>query len=282
MSFHLAGIVPVTTKPMDFCMDWHDCLMPLAPNFYAIERAVLECAYAGCETIWIIASDDTTPLVRHRLGDYIQDPISLGRKGRFPSLERRPIPIFYVPADKRHDNKSDCVSWTILHGAKTAYDVSANLSKWFAPSRFYVSFSHGIYQPQLLRPLRKEISKDINFAVKFLDRSYINDDMLGFTFNVAQLKESLEIFRETDSSLLWGEKLENEKEYYENNFSLDKVFGHVIIGIDKELEVPWFHQIDGWDSYCDFLSSEDRKGMKHPGPLIMSYREFNPVGEDNE
>lgn len=44
MSLHLAGIVPVVTKPMDFQLDWHDCLMPIAPNFYAIERAVLECA----------------------------------------------------------------------------------------------------------------------------------------------------------------------------------------------------------------------------------------------
>jgi hypothetical protein len=70
MTTHLAGIVPVVTKQMDFQLDWHDCLMPIAPNFYAIERAVLECAYAGCKTIWIVANDDTTPLVRHRIGDF--------------------------------------------------------------------------------------------------------------------------------------------------------------------------------------------------------------------
>ena len=282
MSFHLAGIIPIVSKPMDFCMDWHDCLMPLAPNFYAIERAVLECAYAGCETIWIVANDDTTPLVRHRLGDYVQDPVWLGRKGRFSSLERKPIPIFYVPADKKHDNKGHCISWTILHGAKTAYDVSSDLSKWFAPKRFYVSFCHGVYQPKALRPHRKEISKDINFAVKFSGKSYATNNMLGFTFNVDQLKKGLEIFRETDSSLLWGEQLENEKEYYENNFTLDKIFDRVIIDVDEELEVPWFHQIDGWDNYCDFLSSGDRRDLKHPGKLIISYREFNPVGEDDE
>ena len=85
MSLHLAGIVPVVTKSMNFQLDWHDCLMPIAPNFYAIERAVLECAYAGCNTIWIVANDDTTPLVRHRIGDFIQDPIWLKRKSKFPS-----------------------------------------------------------------------------------------------------------------------------------------------------------------------------------------------------
>ena len=282
MSFHLAGIVPVVTKPMDFCMDWHDCLMPLAPNFYAIERAALECAYAGCETIWIVANDDTTPLIRHRLGDYIQDPIWIGRKGRFPSQERRPIPIFYVPSDKKHDNKNHCISWAILHGAKTAYDISNDLSKWFAPDRFYVSFCHGVYPPRGLRPSRREISKNINFAVTFRDKSFATNNLLGFTFNIEQMNQAINLFKSTEKSLLWREELENEKEYYEENFTLDKVFSHVILYTDERLEVPWFHQIDGWENYCQFLASPEKSEMRHPGKLIISYREFNPVGEDSE
>jgi hypothetical protein len=99
MKPHLAGIIPTITKPMDFRFDWHDVLMPIAPNFYAIERSVLECAYAGCDTIWIIANDNITPLVRHRIGDFVHDPVYLKRLSRNPSLERRPIPIFYVPMD---------------------------------------------------------------------------------------------------------------------------------------------------------------------------------------
>ena len=80
MSNHVVGIVPLVTEPMDFNLDWHDSLMPIAPNYYAVERAVLECAYAGCKTIWIVANDDTTPLIRHRLGDYIQDPVRQNTK----------------------------------------------------------------------------------------------------------------------------------------------------------------------------------------------------------
>ena len=94
MSNHVVGIVPLVTEPMDFNLDWHDSLMPIAPNYYAVERAVLECAYAGCKTIWIVANDDTTPLIRHRMGDYIQDPVWLGRMSRFPSSKRTLIPIF--------------------------------------------------------------------------------------------------------------------------------------------------------------------------------------------
>ena len=282
MSFHLAGIVPIVTKPMDFCMDWHDCLMPLAPNFYAIERAVLECAYAGCETIWIVANDDTTPLIRHRLGDYIQDPVWIGRKNKYPSQARKPIPIFYVPCPRTHVNKNHCISWTILQGAQTAYNIGSNLSKWYAPNRFYVSFCHGVYPTQILRPARREISKDSNFALTFRDKSFTTGDMLGFTFNIEQMNQAVEVFKEVDNSLLWGEELENEKEYYEENFALDKVFGHVILYIDEGLEVPWFHQIDGWENYCQFLASPEKSEMRHPGKLIISYREFNPLGEDNE
>ena len=96
-TFHLAGIVPVAGQPLDFNFPWHDCLQPIAPNYLAIEHAVVECAMAGCRTIWIVCNDDVTPLVRHRIGDYIQDPIWLGRKfDRFPSASRKPISIFYV------------------------------------------------------------------------------------------------------------------------------------------------------------------------------------------
>jgi hypothetical protein len=282
LSFHLAGIIPVANEPLDFDMEWHDCLMPLAPNFYAIERAVLECAYAGCETIWIVADDDTTPLVRHRLGDYVQDPVWLGRKNRFPSLSRRPIPIFYVPSSKEHENKKHSISWNILHGAKTAYDISAELSKWVAPNRFYVTFCHGVYSTEVLRPIRKEISKDINFALTFGDKSFATNDLLAFTFNIEQMEEALQLYKSVDNSLLWGEDLEDQLKYYRDNFTLDKVFGCVIIDIDEGLELPWHYQIDSWASYCQFLASDEKSEMKHPGELVISYREFNPVGEDNE
>ena len=36
--------------------------MPIAPNYTLLENAVYECAWAGCETIWIICNDDVAPL----------------------------------------------------------------------------------------------------------------------------------------------------------------------------------------------------------------------------
>ena len=56
-SFHLAGIVPIAGQKLDFDFPWHDCLQPINKNYLAAERAVLECAYAGCETIWMICRE---------------------------------------------------------------------------------------------------------------------------------------------------------------------------------------------------------------------------------
>ena len=78
-SFHLAGIVPVAGQKLDFNFPWHDCLQPIGKNYLAVERAVLECAYAGCETIWIVCHDDMQPLIKHRLGEYVLDPVFLQR-----------------------------------------------------------------------------------------------------------------------------------------------------------------------------------------------------------
>ena len=54
---------------------WPDFMMPIAPNYTMIEAAIMECAWAGCETIWVCLYEDTAPLVRHRIGDFVQDPV---------------------------------------------------------------------------------------------------------------------------------------------------------------------------------------------------------------
>ena len=224
MNRHLVGVVPIVTEPMDYNLDRHDCLMPIAPNYYAIERAVLECAYAGCKTIWIVANDNVTTLVRHRLGDYIQDPVWLGRKCRFPSNKRSLIPIFYVPLRAEHDNKEHCISWSIVRGASVANKIGSSISKWLTPSVFYVAFPYAVYPPDILRPHRLEINKQDNFFLTYQDSSVGTGNYLGFTFNLKQLKTIQKEFYKIENSLLLGQELEDEKAYFKNKFSLDKTF----------------------------------------------------------
>ena len=275
MSFHLAGIIPITTKTMDFNMSWHDCLMPIAPNFYAIERAVYECAMAGCETIWVVANDDISPLVRHRIGDYVQDPVYLGRKATFPSSHRRRISVYYVPLPVAHNNKDWCISWSIIHGASVARDISMEISKWVAPKKYYVSFPYSVYDTKYLRKYRKEISSAENFSLTFSGESFKDNKMLGFSFDDNELSKAKELFVNAGNSMT-AEDLQNEKDFFFRKLSLAKVFKHVILS--KTAELPWNFPIDSWESYCQYLSSEEKDLIRHPGRLILSYREANPIG----
>jgi hypothetical protein len=116
----------------------------------------------------------------------------------------------------------------------------------------------------------------------FGEKSFKTNDMLGFTFNNEHMEKLLDVFRDTENSFLLGDNLSNEEVFFENNFTLDKAFGRVIMNKEMGLGVPWYYPIDSWNDYCKYLASEEKSFIRHPGKLVMSYREFNPVGEDNE
>ena len=87
---HLAGVIPVSGIASDINSPVGPALLPISLNYLAIERAVTECAYAGCDTIWIVCDDDTTPLIRYALGDLVYDPIYVNRtRAMFPLEDRR-------------------------------------------------------------------------------------------------------------------------------------------------------------------------------------------------
>ena len=286
--FHLAGIIPVAGQMLDFQMEWADCLMPIAPNYSAIERSVMECAYAGCETIWIVANDDMAPLLRHRVGEFVQDPAFFGKQpGRNSSLSQRKIPIFYVPLAIKDHGKRDCLAWSVIHGSLTAFRIGSNLSKWVAPSKYYVSFPYGIYSPELVRPHRKTISSQAHFALSFEDKTVADGLYLGFTFGKDEFLEFRREIRK-GTGLYSGENLKDgkyptlklpaEERYSARFFDLAKVFKHVIL--EETEQVPWYYAIDNWEGYCNFLGSPDRHKVERPPNYILNYREWNLLGVD--
>ena len=232
-TFHLAGIVPVAGQPLDFDFPWHDSLMTIAPNYLAVERAVVECAWAGCETIWIVCNDDMQPLIRHRLGDYIYDPVTMGRNyGIKPTDERKPITIYYTPIHPKDRQKRDCLAWSVLYGAQVAFDTSKQISQWVTPDRYYVAFPYGIYEPEVLREHRKEISSRRDFCLTYKDRTVRDGEYLGFTFTDKDFVAIRKHFRQNSTgmykSTLDGsiprDKLPLHERYSARNFSLEEVF----------------------------------------------------------
>ena len=293
--FHLAGIIPVSGQELDFNMPWHDALMPIAQNYLAVERAVAECAYAGCKTIWIVCNDDIEPLIRYRLGDMVEDPVWAYRNmDPQPAKSFKPIPIFYVPIHAKDVDKRDCLSWSVLYGALMACKVSSSISRWVVPARCYVAFPYGVYQPWIVREQRAamKITSRNGFFITHDGKTVKDGEYLGFTFKTADIKKYTKNLRKKATSGWQKPTYPGEKtkklpisERYSGRFlTLADIFG--IIDIDEKndtlFEAPWYFNVDNWKKYCYYISSEESTQVKRPSKKILHYREWNKLGGDND
>ncbi len=280
MKKHLAGIIPVSGIKSDFNMPWHESLMPIGPDYLAIERAVAECAYAGCDTIWIVCNDDVTPLIRYQVGEKIQDPVYNYRHFEVNKNDvRKPIRIYYTPLAIKDINKRDNLAWSAIFGAQTANNVLCDISSHLAPDRFYIAWPYGYYDPWLLRDFRRELLEGpvvlVNKKETVKDSKY-----LGFTLDVKQvnclIEESI-----TTSSGLWNhnrtEKLPLAERYSYKNLNISEVFASLDFTNYKKLLVENYQTIDCWDKYCDFMSTYKRVKK----PKLLKYSEWNEIGVDD-
>ena len=262
-------------------------MQPIAQDYLAVERAVLECAWAGCETIWIVCNDDMQPLIRHRMGEYILDPVSIGRMNKFPSESRRRVPIYYVPTHPKDLRKRDSLSWSVLYGALTAYHVSKKISKWVIPARYYVAFPYGLYEPEILREHRLDISSETPFFLTHEGKTVADGEYLGFTFEEEEYKKYKSVIMREGTGVRpqgfqFGDTklLPVEKRWSAVNFKLDTVFGCANIEDAKLVETPWYNNVSSWKGLKDYLASENE--LVKPHKLIFSYKEWKGIGEDIE
>jgi len=269
-SFHLAGVIPVAGQSLDFEFPWHDCLQPIGRDYLAIERAVLECAYAGCETIWIVCHDEMQPLIKHRLGDFVKDPCaSHGNETEVEfNFEHREIPIFYTPVHPKDRDKRDCLGWSVIYGAMVSYWNSRLISKWVIPDRWYVAFPYGVYEPSVVRPYRKKISSKKGFYLSFQNKTIRDGEYLGFTFDSDSFKKFRKIVRQGTGHKAPGQDylstdvLPLEERWSARFFSLAKIFEPAIIEDAMIVNIPWFYNIDNWQGLCNFLGSSEQKSLE--------------------
>tara|TARA_Y100000592_G_scaffold98289_1_gene171010 strand:+ start:2309 stop:3205 length:897 start_codon:yes stop_codon:yes gene_type:complete len=265
---NMAGIVSVSGQPLDFGFEWPDSMMPIGNDYTAIERAVAECAYAGCESVWIVCNKDIQPLIKHRIGDYVHDPSYVSRSIVVnPSDHKIEIPIFYVPVHPKDRFKRDCLGWGTLYGALSAYYITRKISRWTVPDKFYAAFPYGVYDPALLRNYKAEITANDRFFLSFAGQTVQNGLYLGFTFNAEDFKRFRRDVRKYGTGIkvpgqIVGEgeipleRLPVEERWSARHFSLDKVFGSAIIEESKVAALNEYHCIDSWDGYRKFMASE--------------------------
>ena len=272
--FHLAGVIPVTGAKLDFNMPWHDSLMPIAQDYLAIEHAVYECACAGVNTIWIACKEGTTPLLRHRIGDWVYDPVEIDSVAKNPRSKQktfRRIPIYYVKIKPIDFQRRESLGWSTLVAAFNSFRMSFRVSKWVVPDKYYVSFPYGIYDADFLRKKRHMFRSSKSYVVSHEGKSIVDGLQASFTF---------------DRDVFVYARREIRK--YETE--LDQIFKSVMMDNPTKIELPWFHQIDSWEGYKNYMSSPEsdlvEKHIANANGTVTfqkteGHRTFNGVAEEN-
>jgi len=271
-------------------MPYPDALLPVAQDYTMIEAAVVEAAHAGCNTIWIVCNDDISPIIRYRIGDFIQDPLHFYNKYQNNMSERRiRIPIFWVPVHPKDRDKRDCLSWSVIHGALTALKISDRISKWFIPDKYYVSFPYGIFDPRPINKIRKKIKSKNNFYVASGGNTVRENYHTSFTFG----REEFIIYRRNirkgtgafttevvDERGIPRSKLPLEERWSARFFQLKDVFCGVDHRNANYYEAPDFYNVDSWANYRNFMQSELSGKIQRPSKEMFSYKEFNRIAKD--
>lgn len=286
---NLVGIIPVAGHDRyDFNQPWPDCMMPIASGYSLIESSVVECAWAGCKSIWIVANDNLSPIIRKKIGDWAYDPVWNDRNLEPNAIEaRRRVPIFYVPVPLKHRDKIDCLSWSVIHGALTAFKLTSNLSRWTTPSKYYVSFPQSYFDPKQLREHRKKIVGPNNFFVSSNGMTVKDDFFTSFTFGKDDWLEFRRVIRTgtgvkvPGTNYLDGIKLPPEERWSARWFSASKVFDSLDFDNSLEIPVEGFYNIRSWEEYTAFIAASRKMTIKRPTKSILTGTSYNKVAEDD-
>ena len=259
---NLAGIIPLSGWKSTFDFPWPDYLQPLREGFLAVERSVHECALAGCDSIWIVCNDDVAPLVKERVGDYVMSPRYFEEKDfvKRKDYHEKWIPVFYTPIDQKDRHRRDSLGWSILHGALTVFKISNNMSKWVCPTKYYISFPYGIYNPSCLSKNRASIRGPKSVFLCHEGKTIKDNKYLGFTLFPGQW---LKLKRHIKESCTGGDRsIPPQERWSSRNFTLDKIFNNDIMLVDKKIQNTEYYEMKTWQSLQNYYSSD----MKIPRP----------------
>lgn len=273
--FHLAGIIPVAGYKSKFKFPWHDGLMPISVDYTAIERSVVECAAAGCHTIWIVCYRETQPLFRHRLGDWIIDP-ARGHSviEKYVKYDReswvRRVALYYVPIHPRDRKKRDCLPWSILYGMLRAHSVTKRISTWTTPDKYFVSFPYAVYSPYSARNCRKLIGSKKNFFLRHDGETVADGKYLSFSIDPEDFDKYQKIIKK--------EKVEGG--VLPRDYTIKDVFQGADLSKATVVDTLRYYPLQTWGGYLDFMSSEFARRIRRPKNVLMNDAQL--VGLDQE
>ena len=256
-------------------------MLPVNNNYTLLDAAIVECAYAGCDTIWIVCNDDTAPLLRHRVGDYIEDPSYYYFRTSANKQHRKRIPIFWIPQHPKDRDKRDCLSWSVIYGSLNAFQICSNISKWVIPDKYYVSFPYGVLNPKEIIRSRRDISTKKNFYTMYQGKTIQDNIFTSFTFGKEEFIQYRKNVRKGTGQYKgdYGsmKKLPIEERWSARFFEPKDVFKDLSLSTANILQVNNFFNITTWKEYRNYVSSEYAGVIEKPPKDLFSYKEFNRV-----
>ncbi len=273
----LVGVIPLTPTSKNLGMPWPNYLQPIAENYCAVERAVYECALAGCKSIWIVCGDDTSSALKYRLGDRVLNPDVYEHWDFIKNKadHKKYIPIFYVPLSKRDALRRGTLGWSILHGALTAFQISNSISSWAVPSKYYVAFSEALYDPAIVRGCRREIKSADLFSFSYRGKTIQDGLYTGFTLDPTSWLAT----RKHIKNLCTGgsRSLKASMRFSSQNFSLDKIFNNAKIVFESRESLKDYCEFVDWSSLEAFYKSSaciTRPPKNFIGPHLVKNKFF--------
>ena len=277
----MPAIIPVAGMHTEFGMEWDASLVPVGPNYTAIEATVYECLHAGCSSIWIVANDDIAPLLRHRLGEVATDidSIQRGTFVKFGQTKHLEVPIYYVPIHPKHRDKVDNYAWSVIYGANVCYWIQTKFSRWVRPDQYYVSFPMGMMDPKEVLECRSLLRKSAPFYFSHNGKTVKDGLPLSFVIDPEEWRRAkhtittnASVWRAPDDGGIPTEKLPPEEQLVSLGYGLEDVFGDGPEGTTQEMKS--FYDLTTWSGYGKFISSELGKRTKRPNTNTM-YRGRN-------
>jgi len=287
---NLVGVIPIVGHDeRDFNQPWPDCLMPIGPDYTLIEAAVVECAWAGCKSIWIVVNDNFAPIIKKKLGDFAEDPVwSYRAYDPNPHVNKKRIPIFYVPMPLKHRGKRDSTAFSVIHGALTAFKLTSNLSNWLKPHKYYVRFPHSYFPAWQIREHRRKIAGKENCYITFNNKGVKEGNLCSFTFGKDDWLEFRRVVRTGTGFKVPGSHWEDnevlplEQRWSARFFKPEDVFAPLKIEEENKIEVENFFNIRNWEEYTAFIAASRKFSIKKPEKSVLIRTSYNKVGGDDE
>ena len=253
---HLAGIVPIAGRPLGFNMPWPDAMMPIAPDYLAVEKAAWECVMAGCSSVWIVGYMGTIPLLRKRIGDVLLKSGDAKLAKRSWASDDSTVNVYYIPIHPKDREKKDSLGWSVLYGANRAYCLCKMISRWVIPEKFFCSFPYGITDDEFLKNNRKEITSNKQIIFSHNGKTVKDGLYLNFTFNAEDFKKARDVVKyyaletwEGDGNIPISHRRKTL------DLKIEQIFKNLDIENATVLECPWYHEIGSWDDYSKFIGT---------------------------